>query len=281
MTAADLVASLAAPLLAAAFASPQSQPAPPAESILAKLEAAAGPAAARAAKKNLVMTGKLAVQGMPADASFEDLYAGADRVKLTVTMAGYGSATQGTTGEFSWSTDPAMGIMVRRGDEQGSVVRLYGAFRRAPWSTLYERAEVAGRADRGGRSCWELRMVPKSGKTETWFVDAETSALAAVATELPNPTGGTFPMDVEFSDYRPVDGILYPHVRVEKAGMYTLTYTATSITHPDEIAADRVAPPADVLAAAKDPKKAARRAPDKPGECALDTLAAQPVVTIR
>lgn len=267
-----------------AFALPEqsADPAlPKAESVLAQLEAAIGDGPARAKVVNVVMTGTMTFAGLPGEGTVEEVYVAPERVKQTIGFGKNYGSTIGSTGAWSWSTDPAMGITIKEGDEQGSVKRLFAIGRRAPWNTLYARAETVRKTEHEKRPHWELRMIPKSGAPETWFVDCESHVLSRVDLALPNPQGGVIPMQFHFADFKQVDGILYPHVKKQVVGELAIVSTYTSITHPDKVDEARVAPPADVAEAFANPKKRAMAIPDDLNACKLETIEAKPAATIQ
>ena len=263
---------------------------PKAEEILARLEADGGTPDARAKAKNVVITGTVVVEGLPGEGRIEQIYSGADRVRWNMGMPGCGDGTQGTTGAYSWSSDPALGVTIREGDEQGPVQRQYAVARRAPWKSLYARAETVGRTKVGGRDVFELRMIPANGEPETWLVDAETSRLACSRHTVPDPMGGTIRLSAWPSDWKEVGGVRYPHTTKLQFGdpaaapspaSFAIVFTVKSIEHPASIAPERVSPPAEVLAAYADPTKRTKPAPDKGGECVKTKIEARPAATVR
>ncbi len=268
-------------LATSAFAAPAGDPLPDADSVLARVEKRAGDPAARAALKSLLARGTLAVGGM-GGGKIELASRGADHTKISISWSGMGPMTQGTSGRFSWSTDPALGVTVREGDDRLGADRIYAIGRRTPWTALYSKAEVVGRADVEGRPCFELRMTPRtSGGPDRWFVDVETADLSRVDVELPNPTGGVIPVTWLFSDWQEVGGIRFAAHRVQRAATVELSFTYTEIVPNAELTDEQVMPPKDVQAAIDDPQRRTPRAPEKPGECAVETAEAQPVLTIR
>lgn len=275
------VLGLAAYALTQGEAPPKTDALPKAETILDKLDATTGDAAARKKAVNIVMNGKIGMAGMAGEGSFEELYAGADRAKYSVTWGALGAMTQGTTGAYSWSTDPAMGITIKEGDEQRSVQRQFAIGRRAEWKTMFDRAETLSKKVVGGRPHWEIKMIPKTGKPETWTVDCETNLLSTVDMALPDPMGGEIAMQFRYADYRRVDGLLYPFLKKQVVGTLEINFTYASVAHVEEMPADRIAPPADVALAYSDPKRRAKPAPQKPGECTLEQIEPQQCATVR
>lgn len=261
---------------------------PAADAILAKLESAVGDPAARAKVANLAISGKVTMGELAMSAKFDELYLGPTQVKWSVDWGGGGGAegadwamTQGTTGTWAWTTDPALGVTIKEGDEMLSAVRQYQLGRRASWKEMYASAETTGKAEHEKRPHWVLRMQPKVGSADTWYVDCETNVLSRVDVELPNPTGGMFPMRFDYADYKRVGGVAYPHLKKQVVGDIVLQFVTEKIEQPHELDPARVAPPADVLAAYADPKKRAVEAPQKPGECTIQTVEPQLVLSVR
>lgn len=271
------------PLVSLVLAQSVTSPEPArAEDVLARLESTLGDADARTRARNLVITGKVSAEPMmPGEGDFEEVYAGADQARWTIGFPGMGSMTQGSTGKFSWSTDPALGVMIRDGDAQASVLRQFAVYRRAGWKTMFEKAELVGKTKLDERDAFELKMIPKTGASDTWFVDAQTWTLSRIDTRLPDPSGGEIPLQYHFSEWKAVGGILYPHVRKQKLGGFEVVYRVKSIEHPKELDPARVAPSGEVLAAHADPKKRSKTLPEKPGEFTVTKVEPQPVASVR
>ena len=229
-------------------------------------------------KRRVVMKGKLSVPGMDDAGTFTEVYDGADRVKFTVDFAGMGSSTMGTTGDMSWSTDPAVGITIREGDEQGSVRRMFAVGARVAPSTLYESVAGMETVTFDDRPHRRLTMMPADGDAETWTVDAETKLLSRLSTSLPDPNGGALSMAFEYRDHRVVDGVPYPFEKTQKVGPLAITFTYTSIVHVPALGDADLAPPADVLAARTDPDA---RAPLADDAMKVRELEEQHVATVR
>jgi len=285
-------------LLLALASAPQAHDAlPDAVTLLDRREAALGTLEARARVHGIRIRGRIEMTGSKESAAFEErhrLVNGVEQVLHSVTWGGWGPTTQGTDGVVSWSTDASFGIMVKEGASQGPPRRLWGIARSAPWRSLYAGATTRGLVERDGRKLYELEMKPREGAGERWYLDATTNELARVAVVYPGPTGEEFPMEFGFGDWKAVDGVLYPFRRVQEiltsqfaegdqpasAPMMSLVYRCESIEHAELDPAELV-PPADVVAAIRDPKKRAPSPAEDATRCSLETLEPQYVATIR
>lgn len=284
------------PLLFAVL--PQSQPLPDAAALLDRREATLGSSEARAKVRGLEIRGRLEMTGSDVSAKFEELHLllpEGERVLQTAHWGGWGATTQGTDGQATWSTDPGFGIMVKEGAAGGPPRRLYAITRSAPWRTIYASARTVGQVERQGRALYELEMQPPEGDSDRWYLTLDTNELVRVGVVYPGPTGERLPMEWALGDWKAVDGVLYPHRRVQEIGgsaveasagdaphapMMAIEYRCESIRHA-ELDISRLLPPEEVIEALSDPSKRAPSPAADAKTCKLETLSAQPVASIR
>jgi len=264
---------------------------PPARELLEKCDARLGEPAARKQLRTLVLRGHVVFPDCtsgdlkPVKGTFEEVWLAPDRASSSVEW-GSMKLILGTAGAFSWSHDRAMGIMITEGDEQLVMRRSFDLGRRAGWKEMYVSAETLGTeelADLGGRKHYKLSMKPAVGESETWWVDAETFDLGAVETSLPDMTGGAFKIHYYYSDFREVQGIRFPYMKLMKMGVdpTRFEYHYESIEVNAAVKPEQVAPSAEVLAALKDPTKRIPMPSANADECSIEEIAAQPVLSIR
>lgn len=256
--------------------------------ILARHAAETGSPEARAAIQSLRLVGKLEVPGMPegfgaleveeihvGDAARQTTESTVEAMKMTMTM--------GSTGTWSWSTDPALGVTIREGKQGAVVQRMFAVFRGASPLGMYDTVEPLRYVDVDGKRCVEVQANPPGGAAETWFFDTETGLLARFDVELPNPEpgAGSLPVQFLFSDYEAVNGLKVARTRTQKVGAMTLTYRFESIEANAEFAAERLAPPADVQVAFDDPQRVRQGADDSDDAVKLVMVEARPLASIR
>ncbi|MBI3844688.1 MAG: GyrI-like domain-containing protein [Planctomycetes bacterium] len=254
---------------------------PRAETILDKLEAKIGDASTRKAVKTLAVKGTLSMKDTWAKGTFEEDFLDAEHLKFTINFPGMGAMTMGRVGATTWTTDAAMGASVKDGNDGAAAQRMFAVAQRAPWRSMYESAETVGKTDVEGRPHFEIRMKARDGKVESWFVDCETYVLSRFDLSLPDPMGGAIPMQFLYSDWKSVGGVLYPFTRKQKVMSMEIGFLVESVTPNAPVTSEQVAPPADVVAAIKDPKKRTPMAPEKGGDVTIDTVKAQPIASIR
>jgi effector-binding domain-containing protein len=265
---------------------------PAAADVLARLDAHTAVPEARARARNLRVRGTITAAGMAEAGTYEELYAADGRVLYRVAWRMPGSAggenappetttTQGTDGKVAWTTDPALGVAVFEGEERALALRMYATMRRAPWQDLYVAAAVTGTKQLDGHEHFELRLTTAAGESDTWFVHAQAHTLSRVDSTLPDPNGGKLSVRWLFSDYRRVDGVLYPWHKRQLVGAYVIEYAVTDLEHPAALDAARLAPPAEVAAAIADPARRSPRAPAAAAGCEVREVDGRHAASIR
>lgn len=254
---------------------------PMGDSLLAKVEEARGTEAARKGVKSLLLKGELTMPGFDGKVQVVEAYAGPRNHRWTMNWSGMGEITYGACPEFAWSEDPAMGITIRTGAEAKPAERLGIVSSCAPWTAAFVKAETLRSVIFNHRPHFEVRLTDGSGGSDLWAIDAERFTISRVDTRLPDPSGGDLPMEFVYDDWKPVDGVLFPHKRIQKAGGYQMTTTIREVKVNATLTDDLIAPPARVLEAFKDPSKRSKAAPSKRGECTIESVVAQPILSIR
>ncbi len=250
---------------------------PSAAQVLEKVEATAGSEEARREMRSLRMSGHLDVEGSP-EITFVEKWMG-KRARMDIDAGAHGTQTQGTDGTRSWSTDPALGVTVKDGPDQAAVQRFYAFQKRTPWKQIYTSARTTGREEIGGREHLRLEMMADEGDPDIWYVDADQFVVSRVEVMFPNPAGGPLPMRFDFRDWKPVEGLLFPHQRILEIGTVAMTYQYTKIELNPELREDEVAPTAEVAKAMKEGGTNPRVA--GAGKCQIQTVAQQHVASVR
>ncbi len=254
---------------------------PSAEIVLGRMELGVGDPAERGKLRSLLMKGRIVIEGMPGDATFEYLFQGDQRARFNLHYPSMPMQTQGTTGSMTWSSDAALGISISEGEEQGFERRLFDIERRAPWKKVYGKAETVAKEEIDGRACFKVRMSPKSGNPDFWYVDCEKATLVRIDGNVPDMMGGHLLAAFYFDEWKAIGGFTFPHRKVMKVGDMAIDHRYESIEINAAIEPEQIAPPPEVVAAWKDPSKRSRSMEAKPGEYAIETLRAQPVASIQ
>lgn len=250
---------------------------PSAEAVLARYEAGLGDAKARAEVKSLRVKGRLETspgKGMP----FEERYLG----EKTLLLMKYGKEmmpVQGSTGEWTWTADSAMGVMIKEGKEQGAVKRIYAIQRGLPWTSIYSKAAFSGTKKLGDEDAYVLEMTGADGRNDIWWIGAATHRLLQVDVVYPDFSGADLKMSWRYENWQATGGIFYAMKRVQDVGTMKLPYVVDSVEWSAALTDADVAPPERILSAFADPK---RKTPElKRGECRIEEMKAQPILSVR
>ncbi|MBL8694267.1 MAG: GyrI-like domain-containing protein [Planctomycetes bacterium] len=260
---------------------PSDEALPAAIPLLNRVDQARGDTAALGGVRTLLLKGELTMPGVDGKVQVVEAYAGPRSHRWTMNWSGMGEITYGACPEFAWSEDPAMGITIRTGAEAKPAERLGLIGSCALWTTAFVKAETLRSVIFNDRPHFEVRLTDSTGGSDVWVIDAERFTISRVDTRLPDPSGGDIPMEFVYADWKPVDGVLFPHKRIQKAGGYQMTTTFSEVKVNETLTDGLIAPPARVLAAFKDPSKRSKAAPNKRGECTMETVGAQPILSIR
>jgi hypothetical protein len=188
----------------ATAAAPARADEPTVQQVLDKYVAAVGAPEALAKFQTQVLKGTITALGRTQP--YEVTVKGADRF-LLVTENPQGKVTQALTGDTGWVVDP-------RGGRRFNAAELANAKRSAEMLSLVKlrpsaTMRVAGRRRVGERDAVVVVDRPSEGVQRRYFFDAETGLLLRVLT-LTDAILNQIPEQVDFEDYRDVEGVKIP-----------------------------------------------------------------------
>lgn len=189
---------------------------PTAEQILDKYYQAVGGAAAIDKLKSRVMKGTLTTANGQ-DLGYELTQSG-DMVLAVITTP-QGTVERGSNGTAGWEKS-SRGIRDLSPAETWYLQRYPALYGDLKLKDQFSRISVAGKPKINGRDVYVLRATTVGGKREQLYFDAETGLLIRRATSTTTPVG-VIPEQVDFEDYRDVDGLKVPFtVRVSAIDPY-------------------------------------------------------------
>lgn len=237
-----LAALAVASLLASGAARAQT-----AEEILGKYYRAVGAEKLRAVKTvRMVGTTTLPVVGNAAF-RFERMRPAAVRQEITVQDQ---TAVQAFDGKTAWSFAPFLGQTKPQilPEEAAAEAKASDDFDGplVDWKAKGSAVELLGEGKFGEKDAWMLKVTPKEGPAQTFYLDAATFLPVRMATEV-ETQGQTVPVEVLFRDYRDVSGIQFPFEMESRAvgepSGQIVKFETIEVNVPFE--ASRFAPPAD------------------------------------
>ena len=179
---------------------------PTAEQILDKYYQAVGGTEAIEKLKSKVATGTLTT-GQGAEIGYELNQSGSDSV-LAVLTTPQGVFQRALTGTTGWEKSDR-GVRDLTDFEINYIRRyslLYGDLK---LKEQFSRTSFGGKQKIDGRDVYVVRATTTSGKRETLFFDVETGLLVKRTSSTTTPVG-TIPEQVEFADYKDVQGLKLP-----------------------------------------------------------------------
>ncbi|HEX8190227.1 MAG TPA: hypothetical protein VF586_17855, partial [Pyrinomonadaceae bacterium] len=162
--------------------------------------------------------------------NFELTLKGADRALLSVEVPQGGSMRRAVSGAAGWMAGPR-GPRALASNEVAEARRnidYFNVVKFAPSATM----RVAGRRKVGERDAVVVVDRPSEGVQRRYFFDAETGLLLRVLT-LTDAILNQLPEQVDFEDYRDVDGVKLPFVvRISAIDTFnSRTQTITEVRH--------------------------------------------------
>lgn len=181
---------------------------PAAKEVVARYDKALGGEAAVRRHTSSTMRGTLEVRGLTLPFTY---YAAAPylRIEKVTLPNNLGDTLNGFDADLAWAFDPRTGPQIMAGNDHESAKRdadFYYPLNELSW---FKSMETVGIEDFEGRPCYRLHGINNWDKSNDHLYDVETGLLTSY--EFESDTGNGMALTHEiFSDYRPVDGVLFP-----------------------------------------------------------------------
>jgi hypothetical protein len=193
------------PVAESAETAPNETP-PTADQILAKYTEALGGSAAIEKLKTRSMKGTLAANGITL--GYEVYQAAPDRIYTVLNTPKQGVIERGFDGKTGWEKSNR-GLRELEGVDLFYLKRYPDLFKDIKLQGQFTRLSFGGKDKIDGKDVYVLRGQGVDGKGERLFFDTQTRLLLRRITSTPTPVG-IIPEQVDFDDYRDVDGLKMP-----------------------------------------------------------------------
>lgn len=180
---------------------------PTAEQVLEKYAQALGGAAAIEKLKSRVMKGTLTT-ATGAELGYELSQSGPDLILAVINTPQSGVLERGFNGQAGWEKS-TRGVRDLNSDEIFYLHRFPDLYKDIKLAGQFTRISVASRQKINDRDVYQLRATTIAGKREQLYFDVETGLLIRRTSSTTTPIGA-IPEQVEFDDYREVDGLKLP-----------------------------------------------------------------------
>ena len=182
---------------------------PTADQILAKYMEALGGAAALDRMKTRTMKGTMLVSN-GATWGYEVYQTAPDKVYMVLNTPKMGVIQRGFDGKLGWELGQR-GLRELRNQELFNLRRYTDFFKDLKLQGQFTRLSYGGKEKIDGKDVYVLRGLGTDGKGERLYFDAASGLLVRRLTSTPTMVG-LIPEQVDYSDYREVDGLKLPFV---------------------------------------------------------------------
>jgi outer membrane lipoprotein-sorting protein len=170
--------------------------------------------------QSVKMTGKLVMGGGQMEAPMTLQMKRPSSMRMDMEFQGQ-SVVQSYDGTTVWTINPFTGgadAQKMTGDEADDVIDnsdMEGTL--VGYKEKGHKIALLGKEDLAGKPAYKLKVDKKNGKTETIYVDAATF-MEVKTVAMRKMMGSDMEMETFVSDFKPVAGVLMPHVIDSKSG---------------------------------------------------------------
>jgi zinc protease len=168
-----------------------------------------------------------------------------DKEYSVVELGPLGKIESGVNNGVAWEKSAILGPRIKSGDEKEQAAREARFNAQVDWRKIFPKAETTGSEPVNGEDCYKVVLTPATGKPETQFYSKKSGLLLKTAATAVSPMGEVA-VEVEVSDYKNFDGILYPTRSKQKAGAQQLDIAITSVNMEQAIPAELLELPAEI-----------------------------------
>jgi zinc protease len=160
-----------------------------------------------------------------------------DKEYSAVELGPLGKIESGFSNGVAWEKSAILGPRVKSGDEKQQAAREARFNAQVEWRNIFPKAETTGSETVNGEECYKVVLTPVTGKPETQYYSKKSGLLLKTAATAVSPMGEVA-VEVEVSDYKNFDGILYPTRSKQKAGAQQLDIAITGVSFDQAIPAE-------------------------------------------
>jgi hypothetical protein len=210
--------------IAVPFASAQSV-----DEILDKYVQAVGGKAAIEKVTTRVMKGTL--ENPDEGPSPAEIYAKAPNKYLAVTnIPNYGAVQEAWNGEKGWKKDPDSGLRDMSRDDSANARRDYDFYRELRLKDLFPKMALSGKTKVGDRDAFIVDATSGDGASEKLYFDSQSGLLVRRDFERVTLDDGIILFEVDYEDFKDVQGVKVPFTVIRKTPDYALSYRFSEVT---------------------------------------------------
>ena len=213
------------------FAAPQSAEAPNVDQILDRYVQSVGGKDAIEKVNSRTMKGTVDNSDDGTTSPVEVFAKTPNKYLAVIEVPNAGQTVEGWNGANGWGKDPDSGLHDMSKAEQLAAQRDYDFHREARLKQAYPKMSYSGKTKIDDRDAYILEATPADGSIEKLYFDAQSGLLVRRDFERITIDDGIVLYEVDYEDYKDVDGLKLPSTVRRKTPDYTLTYRFTEIKH--------------------------------------------------
>jgi len=154
-----------------------------------------------------------------------EIYAKAPNKYLAVIdVPNAGASLAGWNGEMGWSKDPDSGVHEMGKPDLPAARRDHEFYRELKLREIFPKMTVSGKTKVDERDAYVVEAAAMDGSIEKLYFDAQSGLLVRRDFERVNIDDGIILYEVDYDDYKDVEGIRTPFTITRKTPDYSLTY---------------------------------------------------------
>ena len=163
----------------------------------------------------------------------------------SMAITGYGDFQQGVHGDVAWSLDPINGPRLLKGKEKDQLIRSARLQPNLWLARDYQSVAKGGEETVNDIACTIYDLKTKDGSIHKYWISNESGLPSKVSMTLESPMG-KIPVQIWMTEYKAVDGIMYPHLMKMKQGVQNMEVQLVTIEHDSEVDAAAIKLPESV-----------------------------------
>ncbi len=203
---------------------------PKGEEILDKYLEATGGKAAHEKCKNRVEKGTVEIVGTDVKGELIVYTATPNKMRSVIKLPGFGQIDEGIADKVAWVIDPKSGPRLKEGEEKASAILRAALDADSDWRKYFKKVESVGEVSIEGKSCYKVVLTTSDDQVKTHYYD-KTSYLLTNSEQVEKTANGELSMELYFSEYKKVDGVLLPFKTREKADSMEFVIALDKVEH--------------------------------------------------
>jgi len=217
---------------------------PSVDQILEKYIQALGGQSAIEKLTTRIMKGSIQVRGTGEMGTVQVFQKAPDKGFALIDVPSDGPTPRGFNGKAGWYVDPDEGLQDATADNVAAMQREFDFYRPIRLKALYPKMVVKGKDTVGDRQAYVIEATAQDGAVGKMYFDTQSGLLDR--DEVPYMTeDGKGVLEIDYEDYREVDGVKLPFVRHEASPDFDHVIKFEDIRHNLPIEDSKFEKPSD------------------------------------